>query len=41
MDLVKGTEDVLDKGSVVRLVIGPQSPGGLLVRLAQRSSQRG
>jgi hypothetical protein len=34
IDFVKGTKDILDKGRVARLLIGPESPGGLLVRLA-------
>jgi len=34
IEFSKGTNDVLDKGRVVGLLIGPESPRGLLVRLA-------
>ena len=41
IDFVKGTKDILDKGRVVRLLVGPESPRRRLVRLAdvQRAYQ--
>ena len=34
IDIAEGTEDILGKGRVMRLLIGPESPWGFLVRVA-------
>jgi hypothetical protein len=34
IDIAEGTEDILDKGRVMRLLIGRESPRGFLVRAA-------